>query len=339
MIGPRLLISLGLLYPLTAPAEWETRSENYFFFTTDVSQFSASRRLAHDQDPTQPLIEGKFADKREDFIYQPEIEISNGFDTPLGKGRIGIKAEGLVFTEETRFTHPLLGIHYLHQLPDDNRLILRYTAIPDLYLGRNAVRPLPEEESDTGGDESPVLADEEVSTHFWSLGLEHRFSEAINARIYGRYGIRRYEHPFEQRDNDFWTVGVHAELEPTDRWEIVLGYHFERSLAEGRHQPELRDDTSYKNHFLTAEVLYDLTDTLTLELGVHYERNNWTSDLAGDERQGEHEDIAQGEITLYYRLTPSLRLLSEFQTAYRKESFEPKGETSYNVGIGIQWAL
>ncbi len=337
MTTSRILVLLGLLYPLTAMAEWRASIENYFFFTTDVSQFSASRRLSHDQDPTQPLIESEFADKREDFIYQPELELLNDFDTPLGAGQIGLKAEGLIFTEESRFTHPLVGVHYIHQLPLDNRLILRYTAIPDLYLGRNAVRPLSGEEPESG--ETIRLAGEEVTTHFWSLGFGHRFSEQLNTRIYGRYGIRRYEHPFKQRDNDFWTIGIHTELEPTDRWEIVLGYHFERALAKGRHQPELRDDISYKNHFLTTEILYDLTETLTFELGAHYERNNWTSGLRGDVRKGHHEDFAQGEIALYYRLTPALRLMAEFQTAYRKESFEPRGDLSYNCGVGLQWRL
>jgi len=337
---PRSLpLLLPIVYPLAVAADWQASVESYFHFTTDVSQFSASRRLSHDQDPTQPLIESEFANKQDDFVYEPDIEISNTFGTPWGEGDIGIKAEGLIFTENPRFTHPLVGIHFIHELPLDSRLILRYTAIPDLYLGRNQIRPLPEEHSESVGDESSSLADEEVSTHFWSLGIGHRFSDRINARIYSRYGFRIYEKPFEQRDNHFWTIGIHTELEPIEHLQIVFGYHFERSLSQGRHQPELRDDTSYENHFLTTELVYDLTEILGLELGAHYERNNWTTDLQGDVRKGEHEDITQGEVGVYYRLFPKFRLMAEFQTAFRKESFEPKGEFSYNCSIGFQWEL
>ena len=215
-------------------------------------------------------------------------------------------------------------------------MILRYTAVPDLFLGRNHVRPLPEDESDI---DPGHLADEKVSTHYWSLGLGHQFSAAVHGRVFSRYGLRRYEHPFEHRDNEFWTIGAHLELEPAENVDIVLGYHFERAYADGRHRPELRDDVSYRNHYVTGEILIGVTRSLELELGGHYERNGWTSSIEGDLRRGEYEDVVQGEIALFYHLTPHLTLKAEFQGAHRKESFEPEGLTSYNTGIGIHWQL
>ena len=84
----------------------------------------------------------------------------------------------------------------------------------------------------------------------------------MTAILYTRYGIRRYNEAFQQRNTNFWTVGTHFEWEVSDRIEAVLGYHFERGLAEGRKQPELRDDLSYINHFCHRGTRNRVDETL-----------------------------------------------------------------------------
>jgi hypothetical protein len=66
--------------------------------------------------------------------------------------------------------------------------------------------------------------------------------------------------------------------------KLGLSYHYERGLAEGRNQPQVEDDTSYINHYLTADADVELTERLSLLTAFHYEYNIWTSGLAGDER-------------------------------------------------------
>jgi hypothetical protein len=40
----------------------------------------------------------------------------------------------------------------------------------------------------------------------------------------------------------------------------MLGYHYERGLADGRNEPKLRDDISYVNHYVSVELNIHLTD-------------------------------------------------------------------------------
>jgi len=56
-----------------------------------------------------------------------------------------------------------------------------------------------------------------------------------------------------------------------------LSYHYERGLAEGRNQPQFEDDTSYINHYLSADVDVELTERLSLLTAFHFEHNIWTA--------------------------------------------------------------
>ena len=71
----------------------------------------------------------------------------------------------------------------------------------------------------------------------------------------------------------------------------------------------------------------------SLETALHYERNNWTTGIVGDPRNGQHEDILQGDIALVYQLTHAVDLTMGFQGAHRKESFE-EGLRVYNGWVG-----
>ena len=67
----------------------------------------------------------------------------------------------------------------------------------------------------------------------------------------------------------------------------------------------------------------------------HYEHDIWTSGLAGDEQNGAHENIYQGEVTLAYHRTDSIQGFGLVQRSSRKESFESSSIKNTNVGIGL----
>ncbi|HEB78616.1 MAG TPA: hypothetical protein ENI90_08820, partial [Methylothermaceae bacterium] len=58
-----LFLSVVWLSGVQAESAWEGSVESYFYYTTDASLFSATRRLSHDQAPTLPVIETEFANR------------------------------------------------------------------------------------------------------------------------------------------------------------------------------------------------------------------------------------------------------------------------------------
>jgi transglutaminase-like putative cysteine protease len=122
---------------------------------------------------------------------------------------------------------------------------LYYFYGPSLFVGKNDER--------RSGNE--LLVDERVTTHFWSAHLERRVASNVTVRLLGRYGLRQYNQAFSERDTRFWTVGPHIEWIITSRVQLLVGYHYERGLAEGRRQPQAHDDISYVNHYASAELV------------------------------------------------------------------------------------
>ena len=157
----------------------------------------------------------------------------------------------------------------------------------------------------------------------------------LSVRLLNRYGMRRYNEAFSERNINFWTIGSHVDWRVASKIKFGLSYHYERGLAEGRNQPPFEDDTSYINHYLSADADVELTERLSLLTAFHFEHNIWTSSLAGDERNGAHENIYQGEVILAYRLTDSLQGFGGVQRSSRKESFESISIKNTNVGIGL----
>ena len=308
--------SQQLWFPNWSSAEWTVYGESNLFYTDDVALFSASRRLSRNQDPTQPAIDSELAEQGSDVAYEPLLDLKTSFGAPGSQTEISVRGQGFVFVENGRFNHGTLGVQVEQEFTETTKLLARYYFAPDLLLGENEVRT-----GETNGGE-PELEKEIFTTNFWAAGFAHEVHEDTTAILYARYGIRRYNEDFEQRNTNFWTIGTHLEQEISDDVEVVLGYHFERGLAEGRKQPELMDDLSYSNHFVTGELEIELMECLRLETAVHYERNIWTTGIVGDPRNGQHEDILQGDIALVYTLTHSVDVTAGFQGAHRKESFE-----------------
>lgn len=300
-------------------AEWKVSGESNVYYTDDAALFSATRRLARHQDPTQPVIDRKLANQGNDVVFEPAAQIEKSFSFMGNHTQLAVRSQGFLFADNTQFTHGSLGVQVNHHLTSSTLIGLRYFFGPELFLGKNEVRPLEE-----SGTDPPRLKDETVTTHYWAGGIGQEIPGVEDSRLilYGRYGLREYDKPFTQRDTRFWTVGTHVEWPLTKKIEVALGYHYERGSADGRKQTELQDDVSYYNHFVTGELDLELSESLDLEMALHYEFNGWTTGIPGDERRGEHENILQGDIAFGYRVNEALRLTAGFQGAYRKESFE-----------------
>ena len=324
-----------LFLPSPSFAEWKITGESNIYYTDDAALFSATRRLGRNQDPTQPVIDGNLAKQGSDVVFEPVAQITKSFSLMGRPTHLAVRGQGFVFADNTQFNHGSLGVQATHGLTSSTQLILRYFFGPDLFLGKNEVRPLEE-----SGGEPPRVKDEEVTTHYWAGGIAQQIPGVEDARLilYGRYGLREYDKPFTERDTRFWTIGTHVEWPLTEKVGIALGYHYERGLADGRKQAELKDDVSYYNHFLTGELEYEITEEIGLEMAIHYEFNGWTTGIEGDERKGEHENIVQGDIAARYQVNEAFQVTAGFQGAHRKESFE-KGLKNLNTWLGAKFAF
>jgi hypothetical protein len=321
----RLLFGLLVSGSSSAWADWQATGQGLFFYTDDVGIFSATRRLTRDGDPTQPALDSRLTGQGSDFVFEPQLEVGNSFDNALGKTTLGLQGGGFVYGENSRYNHGTLRLQAKQAITPETSLLLRYYYSPDLFLGDN-------EERRTG---QGSMVGEQVTSHIGSARLSHELAEGLEVRLLARYGIRRYNQAFSERDTDFWTVGPHMDWRFLPKATIGLSYHFERGLADGRNQPQYEDDVSYDNHYVSADLDFELTERISLSLAIHYERNNWLSRLAGDERNGAHEDVYQGEAILAYRVTESIRTLLGVQHSSRQESFEPQAITNTNVGLGV----
>ena len=333
-----LLLSLLMCIPLLPSlsfAEWKVSGESNVYYTDDAALFSATRRLARLQDPTQPVIDSKLANQGDDVVFEPVAQIAKSFSLMGRQTRVGVRGQGFVFTNNTRFSHGSLGVQASHNLTPSTNLIFRYFFGPDLFLGKNEVRPIEE----SGGD-PPRLKNEEVTTHYWAGGIAQQIPGVDDARVilYGRYGLREYDKPFTERDTRFWTIGTHVEWPLTEKIGMALGYHYERGLADGRKQPELKDDISYYNHFVTGELEFEFTESIGVEMALHYEFNGWTTGISEDERKGQHENVIQGDIAVRYRVNEVLQVTAGFQGSHRKESFET-GLKNLNSWLGAKLAF
>ena len=321
---------MGLLTTPPAWAEWEVQGESYLFGTEDAALFSATRRLTKDQDPTQPVIDSELAEQGADAVLEPVLQIKKLFPLFGRDSYLKVRGQGFIFLDNSRFNHGTLGVSGQHMLSEDTKVQVRYYFAPNLLVGENEVRT-------PGETEEEQFADEIVTTNFISAGLAERFFEDYVLRIYGRYGTRRYNQEFQERNTDFWTIGLHGRWHASERVQLTLGYHYERGLADGRNQPALQDDVSYINHFLTSELEIELEKHWDLELALHYELNNWTTEISGDPRKGQHEDVIQGDIELLHEVSEDLTITAGFQGQYRKESFEPQGFRNVDGWLGAKW--
>lgn len=79
----------------------------------------------------------------------------------------------------------------------------------------------------------------------------------------------------------------------------------------------------------------ELSERFTFITGFHYEWNSWTSRLAGDERNGGHENVYQGEAILAYRVSEALEAYTGEQYSSRKVSCESFAASNFYGGLSL----
>lgn len=314
----------GLALPVQA--EWSLTSTGILFWTDDIGIFSATRRLSRDGDPTQPAIDSALTHKGSSLVFEPRASLSTTLVDPLGPLELTLSGQGFIFSEDARFNQGAMQFQGVQTFSPETRVRLRYTYAPDQFLGDNEDR----HPGQTG------LAEESLTSHIWSARLERDLTPDLEVKLLGRFGLRRYNEAFSERDTNFYTIGTHAEYRLSRRVKLGFGYHYERGLADGRNEPQLKDDVSYVNHYFTVDLDIELMKRLSLLTAFHYEYNIWTSDITGDERNGAHENIYQGEVILVHQIAEQVRVFAGVQRSNRKESFEPSAVKNTNVGLGVQ---
>ncbi len=317
------LVSIGLLrLDTSAQAATAMQVEGKIFYTDDVSLFSSSRRLSLQEDPTQPVVD--VSDQGKDVVFEPVLTVRKTFLSQFGDTTVSLRGQGFVFADQARFSHGTYGLKLDQAFPSGTTVGLRYHYGPNLFLGNNEDRR----------SESNKLLEERVTTHFWSGIIEREVVGDLRLRVLGRYGLRLYNNDFEQRDTHFWTVGPHIDWKIRPGVAFTMGYHYERGLADERNQSQFHDDVSYINHYVSTELEVEIRESTTMSLALHYERNNFTSDLQKDERNGATEDVWQGEVEIRHQVTDNTTLKSGFQRSQRKASFEPSTTIDVTVWIG-----
>lgn len=335
----RGVIAAGLFWSVGAGADWSATTHGTLFYTDDVGLFSASRRLTLDGDPTQPALDNRLTGQGSDGVFEPMLDVAWSFDTAYGTTTLDLRGQAYIYFDHTRFNHGTLRVQATQAFSPRTSLIIRYYYSPDLFLGENEVRSASGESESEPGSIAPLpldLAAERVTSQIGMVRLEQTLGGGVSLRLLGRCGSRRYNEPFAQRDLNFWTLGPHVQWRPIEWAKLVVGYHFEKGTADGASQPLLADDVSYVNNYASTELELELHERLTLMTAIHFERNDWTSSLPGDERNGAFETIWQGELILMYHVDERTTLYGGVQHSSRSENVRAGSIPNTNVALGVK---
>lgn len=308
-----------------ALAEWSVSGSGTIFYTDDVALFSATRRSGLDGDPSQPVLDVTRTGLGSDMVFEPGFLVSKSITTGLGRTVFSIKPQGFIFAVNPEWNQASVAIEALHAFNPNTAIRLRYFGAPDQLLGT----------SEVSRAEPEVEARERVTSHVGYIRLEQRLSEHWEIRLQGRVGKRLYNDAFARRNTTFWTIGPHLYWHASEHLRLFAGYQYERGMGSGRHAIEPEEDNSYVHHFFAAGLDAELMPHLELELDFHYERNNWTSGLPDDERNGQHENIYQGTGRLLYQLTDQTALTLSVQRANRGVNAFQRVDHNTNVGVGV----
>jgi len=113
-------------------AQWSIETESNIFYTDDVSLFSASRRLALMEDPTQPVVD--VTNQGSDMVVEPSAEVKRIFSSALGRTELSIKAQGFAFVTKSIYNHATFRFELEQDLTRALLLRLNYYYAPDLFL-------------------------------------------------------------------------------------------------------------------------------------------------------------------------------------------------------------
>ncbi|MEQ1529100.1 MAG: hypothetical protein ABL925_07275 [Methylococcales bacterium] len=311
-----------------AQADWTTKLDTRAHYTDDVALFSVTRRLSLKDDPTQPVVDRP--KQGGDFVYEPSAELEWSGNNRLGELKLSLDAAGYVFADKSAYSHGLYEFKLIQTFAAGSQLSLDYNFVPDLFLGKNVFRHENLAESEH---------DEKLSNHFWSLHLDQPLSENLTLRLLSRYGLRRYNEPFQHRDTQFWTLGPHIEWLINPNMELLLGYHYERGVADHQKAINVDDDISYVNHYASAELKIRLLDRVSSVFIIDYEKNDFTSQYVHDEHRGASENVFQGEVELLYELDKATSVKLGWQHGSRKLTTEAQSVKNNNLWLGMDYVF
>ena len=323
--------------------DWSATAHGTMFYTDDVGVFSATRRLTLDGDPTQPALDNQLTGQGSDAVFEPMLDVARSFANAYGTTTLDLRGQGFVYFDQSIYSHGTLRLQAKQAFSDKTGLLFRYYYAPDLYLGENVVRvPGSRGEGDAVRaelGEPNELAAERVTSQIGALRISQELTSGVELRLLGRYGTRRYNDKFAQRNLGFWTLGPHVAFELAEPVTLVIGYHYERGTAQGADRPLLADDVSYVNHYVSTELEVEFAERFSLITALHFERNDWTSSLVGDERNGAYETVWQGEVLLRYQLNERTKLYGGVQHSDRSENFRKGSVPNTNIALGMQAAF
>lgn len=317
-----MLVSL----PTLAAADWSAFTEAKVLYTDNVFELSSSRRLALAEDPSQPTVVP--VKKPSDVAWEPSIDLRHTSHlTTLGPTEVSVKAHGFVFTDNPIFNHGNYRLQLTQALDADTSVLLRYRYVPNLFLGPNTERRT--------GFQFPE--EERVTSHTWRMQLERKLDDRWMVTLVGRYGLRLYNEVFSERDTTFYTIGPRLRFHATSWATMTLDYLYERGLADGRDEPQFKDDVSYRQHFVSFGTLFQLTTPLSLELIYVYRKKQFTSDIVGDPLRGDVDNLHQGTAEFHYDLSSAARITLGFQRTQRSSSMAARDFFNTNTSLGLQY--
>ena len=323
------LMVAGLLLlntPSLVLAEWSATGGGSLFYTDNATLFSATRRSSLDGDPSQPVLDTSAFGHGKDMVFEPNLRVMKFIPNSWGQTAFTIKARGFVYAVNPEFSQTGIYLEGVHAFNPGTAIRLRFFTAPDQLLGQ----------AEVDRDGLNGLQDARVTSHIGAVRLDKRLSEHFEVQLYGRAGIRRFNQPFAERDTFLWAIGPRLVWHVTHHARVVVGYQYERGLAEGRHQPELHDDGSYVQHFASVALEADLTEHLELELDFHYERNNFTSGIPEDHHHFlGGENIFLGSGRLLYQLTDNTALTFTVQRANRNLHTDHERAQHHNTNVGL----
>ncbi len=319
-------VLVGAAPPFHAEAaEWSALTEAKVLYTDNVSELSATRRLALSEDPSQPTIVP--LKNPQDVVWEPSLDVRRVSETAFGPTEFSMKATGFIFTDHSIFNHGNYRLQVKQTLTPDTSLLLRYRYIPNLFLGPNIERR----------SGTRLLEEERVTSHVWRAQLEHVFNQQWTATLVGRYGLRLFNEAFAERDTKFWTLGPQVTLSATSWLTLTLAYLYERGLADGQGDVQVRDDVSYRQHFLSVGSTFVFGQGFSLDLGYAYRRKDFASDLAGDSNRGVVDTTHVGSAELRYRMSPAASVTVGLQRAQRASNAASRDFFNTNTSVGLQY--
>ncbi|GAB1721358.1 MAG: hypothetical protein NTNFB01_02540 [Nitrospira sp.] len=308
-----------------AQAEWSAIAEQKTSYTTDAFQFSSARRLRLTEDPSLPTVVS--TDKPQDVIWEPGLEVIHSTPTMQGKNELSVKAQGAIFTNNPIFNHSDFRIQDRVSLDQATSLLLRYRYVPNLFLGPNFERR-------TG---TRSIQEERVSSHHWRAEVERRLSDQVTGALITRFGIRRYNDVFAERNTNFWTVGPRLDYHAKERLTLTLSYLYERGLADGHKESQFADDVSYYLHMVSAGTEFRLHRQWDLGLTYSHRRKTFTSGIAGDTHVDRVDVTHQGIADLRYHLSAAASATLSVQYGKRTSTNVLRDFQDAIVSIGGQY--